>query len=87
MDPALILFGIPLMAVIGRTIVQPYLRYRERREGGSEQVRALEERVALLEQSLETTDRVVARLREERDFDRQLASRTVGYREPARLTG
>lgn len=64
--------SIPLVAVFGRTVVQPLLQFLERRQGTGRDLEVLRERVALLEQSMEGAEGLLGRLEEERNFLRQL---------------
>jgi hypothetical protein len=64
--------SIPLVAVLGRTVVQPILQFIERRRGIGSDLEVLRERIALLEQSLEGVEGSLGRLEEEREFLRQL---------------
>ncbi len=64
--------SIPLVAVFGRTVVQPILQFIERRRGSGSDLEVLRERIALLEQSLEGVEGSLGRLEEEREFLRQL---------------
>lgn len=69
----ILVFGIPFVAVFGRTIVQPVLRHLEKREELGGRSAQLEARLALMEQSLDGMARSVGRLVEEREFYHQLA--------------
>lgn len=64
--------SIPLVAVFGRTVVQPILTFLERRQGAVRELQAMRERIAFLEQNLEGVETSVARLQEEQEFRRQL---------------
>jgi hypothetical protein len=69
----IIALSIPLVAVIGKQIVQPLISSRG--PGGDDpRVRMLEKRVATLEDGLESMERSVARIAEVADFNRQLAA-------------
>lgn len=74
----ILVFGIPFVAVFGRTIVQPVLRHLEKREELGGRAAQLEARLALMEQSLDSMERSVGRLVEEREFYRQLAGPRTG---------
>ena len=64
--------SIPLVAVFGRTVVQPILTFLERRQGAARELQTMRERIAFLEQNLEGIETSVARLTEEQEFRRQL---------------
>jgi hypothetical protein len=69
----IIALSIPLTAVIGKSIIQPLLMHRG--PGGEDpRVRMLENRVAALEENLESMERSMARIAEVADFNRQLAA-------------
>ncbi|HET6232927.1 MAG TPA: hypothetical protein VFE05_22815 [Longimicrobiaceae bacterium] len=70
----IIAVSIPLVAVIGRTIVGPVLAAMERRDGSAPRIQALEQRIAMLEQNLSGMEQTVERLTEESDFHRRLAA-------------
>ncbi len=69
---AMMAVGIPLAAVIGKTIVQPLINAWRPAGGDNSRVVMLEQRVALLERNQEQMEKSMTRLVEEADFLRQL---------------